>query len=148
MTPARILPLLLAALLAAAPVRAGEALVVIVHPDSGLAQLTKAQATDIFMGRQRRLPNGQLALPVEQVAPGETRSEFYKQLVNLALPQVRAYWATLYFSGKAQPPRQTESPEETLEVVAANRGAIGFVEESKVDHRVRVVLRLDGKSLP
>jgi len=148
MSPARLFPLLLAALLVPAPMRAMEALVVIVHPDSGLTQLTKAEATDIFMGRERRLPNGLLALPVEQVAPAGIRSEFYKELVNLALPQVRAYWATLYFSGKAQPPRQTDGPEETLEVVGSNRGAIGFVEESKVDRRVRVVLRLDGAAKP
>jgi ABC-type phosphate transport system substrate-binding protein len=140
--------LVLSALFLAPPARPEEALVVIVHPGSGITQLTKAEATDIFMGRQRRLPNGLLALPVEPLGPDSVRSRFYQLLVNLPLPQVRAYWATLYFTGKAQPPRQTGSPEETLEVVAANKGAIGFVEESRLDHRVRGVLRLDGKGIP
>ena len=33
--------------------------------------------------------------------------------------------------------------EETLQVVASNRGAIGFVEASKVDKRVRGVFQFD-----
>jgi len=100
------------------------------HRDNGQSSLAAA----IFMGRQRRLANGALALPVEQIQPGPDR--------------VRAYWATLYFSGKAQPPRQTESPEETLQVVAANKGAIGFVEASRVDRRVRGILLLGEGAAP
>ena len=114
------------------------------HRDNGQSSLTAA----IFMGRQRRLPNGALALPVEQIQPGPDRVRFYQELVNLPLSQVRAYWATLYFSGKAQPPRQTESPEETLQVVAANKGAIGFVEASRVDRRVRGILLLGEGAAP
>jgi len=133
----------LAALLLAGVLRAGEPLVVIVNPAAGVTQLTRAEVTDLFMGRQKRLPSGLLALPVEQVEPAATRTRFYQQLVNLPQPQVRAYWARLYFSGQAQPPRQTESAEETLQVVAANRGAIGFIEASRLDRRVRGVLRLE-----
>jgi hypothetical protein len=131
-----------AALLAMTALRAGEALVVIVNPTCGITQLTKEEATDIFMGRQKRLPCGLLALPVEE---STERARFYGQLVNLPLPQVRAYWARLYFSGQAQPPRRTHTPEETLEVVGSNKSAIGFVEASKVDQRVRAVLQLDPK---
>lgn len=78
--------------------------------------------------------------------PQDLRVRFYDLLVNLPLPQIRAYWARLYFSGKAQPPRQTDSTEETIRVVAANKGAIGFIEQSKLDPRVRGVLILAGKS--
>jgi len=148
MTPVRAGALLFAALLTALGARAEDSLVVIVNPGSGITRLTREEAAAIFMGRQRRLPNGALALPVEQVEPTGTRVRFYQELVNLPLSQVRAYWATLYFSGKAQPPRQTEGAEETLQVVAANKGAIGFVEASRLDHRVRGVLHLSDKAEP
>jgi ABC-type phosphate transport system substrate-binding protein len=140
---ARLLRPLLALLACAGPLRAGENLAVIVNPDCGVSQLSREEVVEIYMGRQKRLPTGLLALPVEQVSPLETRARFYQTLVNLPLPQVRAYWARLYFSGQAQPPRQTGSDEETLEVVAANKGAIGFVDASKVDRRVRAVLQLE-----
>lgn len=118
-------------------------MVVIVNPASGVTHLTREEAKNIFMGRTRFLRPGLVALPVEQAAPESSRARFYDLLVDLPLADVRTYWARLYFSGQAQPPRQTANEEETLEVVAANRGAIGFVDFDKVDARVKGVLVLE-----
>ena len=141
---------LLALLLLAAPVRAraDASLVIIVNVDSGVTRLTRQQAENIFMGRQKRLPSGLLALPVEQLLPPEARLRFYQYLVHLPITEVRAYWARMYFSGQAQPPRQTQSAEETIEVVMANRGAIGFLEKDRMDRRVRAVLELGEQDGP
>jgi hypothetical protein len=122
--------------------------VIIVNPESGVTSLTREQAEGIFMGRQKRLPSGLVALPVEQLLPPEARLRFYQYLVHLPIAEVRAYWARMYFSGQAQPPRQTQSAAETVEVVAANRGAIGFLETDRPDRRVRVVLELGGAGAP
>jgi ABC-type phosphate transport system substrate-binding protein len=137
----RRLPAFALLLALAAPCAAGD-LVVIVNPASGVTKLSREQARNIFLGRSKYLPSGLVALPVEQVSPEDVRGRFYDRLVNLPLPQVRAYWARLYFTGQAQPPRQTGSTGETLEVVAANRGAIGFVDAGEVTSGVRVVLIL------
>ena len=143
-------PCALSALLALVPPAAGaeQPLVIIVHPDSGVLRLTREQAGNIFLGRERRLPSGLLALPVEQLLPPEDRVRFYQYLVHLPMSQVRALWAQLYFSGQAQPPRQTRSSDETLEVVGANRGAIGFLEKGLLDRRVRAVLELGEQGSP
>ena len=133
-----------AALLLAVSGRAEDALVVIVNPASGVASLTRREVEEIFMGRQKRLPSGFVALPVEQLEPSQIRLRFYQFLVHLPLQEVRAYRARMYFSGQAQPPRQTESDAETIEVVLANKGAIGFLEKSKLDKRLHVVLELGG----
>jgi hypothetical protein len=133
---------LLLATLLMAPLRGRPELAVIVNPGSGVTRLSLEEARAIFMGRRKYLAAGLVALPVEQVTPDREREDFYRLLVKLSVPQVRAYWARLYFAGLAQPPRQTESPDETLGVVQANRGAIGFVDARRVDGRVRVVLVL------
>ncbi len=132
------LPLLLA-MLATAPLVAGEP-VVIVNLQSGVEKLTHDEVTSLFMGRQKRLPSGIVALPVEQAQPVATRARFYQLLVKKDLPDINAYWARLFFSGQAQPPRQVNSAAEVLELVAGNKGAIGVVDASLVDRRVRVVL--------
>lgn len=137
---------LLLATLLLAPLRGRPALAVIVNPGSGVTRLSREEARAIFMGRRKYLASGLVALPVEQVTPDREREDFYRLLVNLSVPQVRAYWARLYFAGLAQPPRQTESADETLGVVQANRGAIGFVDSRRVDARVRVVLVLDERA--
>ena len=137
----RCAPLFLAACLGLSPVRAGEP-VVIVHPDSGVQSLTRDEVINLFMGRQKRLPSGRVAAPVEQAEPPATRASFYQLLVGKDLPDIHAYWARLLYSGQAQPPRQAASAEEVLEFVAANKGAIGVMDGARVDRRVRVVLDL------
>ncbi|MCE1229564.1 MAG: hypothetical protein LWX11_08780 [Firmicutes bacterium] len=125
----------------AAPLRAG-APVVIVNPSSGVDRLTRDEVTNIFMGRQKRLAGNVVAVPVEQAQPTTLRIAFYRLLVNKELPEISAYWARLFFSGQAQPPRQVASVSEVLEFVSQNRGAVGVVDGAKVDGRVRVVLDL------
>jgi len=134
-----------AALLALALVGAPgpeERLVVVVNPESGVAQLTQDEARDIFLGRQKRLASGMPAHPVEQGVPLQVRARFYHALANKELADINAYWARLSFTGQARPPRQATSAEEVIRAVAADKGAVGLLEWSKADHRVRVALAL------
>ena len=136
-------PILSALLLTALPLlRAQEPIAIIVHPESGVSQLSREEVTNIFMGRQKRMGSGLTPLPVEQVQPQETWKRFYRLLVNKDLAEINAYWARLYFSGQAQPPHRAQSAKDVLDMVAANKGAIGFVEKSNVDRRVKVILIL------
>lgn len=120
--------------------------VVIVHPESGVQQLSREAATNLFMGRQKRLAGNLLALPVEPIQPAALRERFYRLLVNKDVAEINAYWARLYFSGQSQPPHRAQSAQDVVDMVAANKGAVGFVERSRVDRRVRIVLTLGGKS--
>ena len=126
---------------------ADQPLVIIVHPESRVTRLTPEQATNLFMGRQKCLSPGLLAVPVDQMqAP--VRARFYRLLVHKAVPEVNAYWARLCFSGQARPPRRARNSEEMIALVAANKGAIGFVEQDKLDPRVRAILILDNPRTP
>lgn len=133
---------LLPALLLAAGLSAQEPIAVIVHPESGVTQLSRDEVINLYMGRQKRLGAGLPAVPVDQAKPAETCARFYRLLVNKELSEINAYWSRLYFSGQAQPPRKAQSPDEVLDLVASHKGTIGFVEKSKVDRRVRVALVL------
>ena len=57
--------------------------------------------------------------------------------------EISAYWARLKFSGRTQPPEQIDDAESVLRRVAAERGAIGYIDAARVDKRVRVVLLLE-----
>jgi len=139
MSARTLLFLLVSATVLAAP---PDPLVVIVNAGSTVTQMSQEEVTNIFMGRQKRLPNGVLALPVEPVDDPKLRDHFYQLLMNVPLPQIRSYWARMFFSGQAQPPRQAPSSSEVIETVVLNKGAIGFVEQSKLDKRVKQVLVL------
>ena len=128
----------------AATLLAQEPIAVIVNPESGVTQLSREEVVNLFLGRQKRLGAGLVAQPVDQVKPSETWARFYRLLVNKDLAEINAYWSRLFFSDQAQPPRKAQSSEEVLDLVAANKGTIGFIEKSRVDKRVRVALLLAG----
>lgn len=132
----RALTLLLCCLLS---MPASAELVVIANPGSGVETLTRDAVVNIFMGRYQKLPSGVTALPVD-LADG--KAAFYKALLNKELPEIQSYWARLVFSGQGSPPRQMEDSKEVIDVVASNKGALGYVDRSLVDGRVKIVLEL------
>jgi hypothetical protein len=50
--------------------------VVVVSAASAIGPLSQDQAINIFLGRYRRLPNGDLAVPIDQPETGSLRAEF------------------------------------------------------------------------
>jgi len=143
--------LALAGLLLAAPAAlpaAGPRLVIVVSPDSGVTKVTREEVRNIFLGRQKRLASGLAAVPVEQQVPPAVREHFYRVLVNKDLAEISAYWARLYFTGQARPPRGEPNAEDVIRAVAADPGAIGLVEWTRQDGRVRVILDVDAPEAP
>ncbi len=125
--------------LLAANVPASAELVVIANPDSGVETLTRDAVVDIYMGRYQKLPSGVTALPMDFAGD---KAAFYKSLLGKELPEVQSYWARLVFSGQGSPPRQMDDPKDVIDVVASNKGALGYIDRSLVDKRVKIVLAL------
>lgn len=130
---------------ASAPAR-GE-LVVIVNPQSGVDQLTRTQVINIFLGNHREFPNGSRAQPFDLPTGNSGKNAFYRNLVNKDMNQMTAYWSRLVFAGNTSPPMQATNVQEVIEAVAANRGAIGYIERQSVheSERVRIVFSLPEK---
>lgn len=137
----RTLPLLVLTACFAAGAFAGD-IVVIVNPASGVHQMTRAQVADVFMARDRHLPTGVMALPLDMSIESTERREFYNKLLRKSVPEINAYWARLLFSGRATPPQQVSDVDAALKAVAENKGAIAYLDKKDVDSRVRVVLEL------
>lgn len=120
-------------------------LAVVVHVDSPLTTVSQTELINIFMGRYRRLPTGEAALPVD-LSPVKAR--FYRALVNKDLAEINSYWARLIFSGQASPPVQMQQADEMLQYIRRNPGALGFMDEAMVPDDVRVILRLSERQTP
>lgn len=139
----QIRPLIITCLLTLLPMMASASeIVVIVNPRSGVDKLSRDEAINIFLGRSRQLPSGLPAQPVDLPATHPDKAGFYRLLVNKELPEINSYWARLVFSGRTPPPLQAASTEELLEIVGKTPGAIGYLERSRIDARVKVALEL------
>lgn len=139
----RLRPLIVACLLALLPTIASAAeMVVIVNPRSGIDNLSRDEVINIFLGRSRQLPSGLSALPVDLPAAHPDKASFYRRSVNKELAEINSYRARLFFSGRGNPPILATSTEDLLEIVGINPGAIGYLERSRINARVKVVFEL------
>jgi ABC-type phosphate transport system substrate-binding protein len=116
---------------------------VIIHPDSGLNDVSRKQVVDIYMGRLLSLPNNCIPLPLDQPGGSPLRERFYEALTERPLAQINAYWARLMFSGRATPPRMLPDTSSVLQAVSQNRDAIGYVEDDKLSPTVKVLFYLE-----
>lgn len=128
--------------LAAMPFPALAELVVVANPQSGIERLSRDDIVNIYLGRYRRLPSGTTAEPID-ISDNEVKARFYRGLVRKSLPEINAYWARLVFAGKTRPPLAVESPEAALRRVAAEPGAIAYLDRSQAAGRqLKIVFEL------
>ncbi|MFT3850774.1 MAG: hypothetical protein QM739_19520 [Propionivibrio sp.] len=108
--------------------------------------MSREEVVFVFMGRWRQLPSGIAAQPVDLPVDSAERIAFYRQLVNKSPSEIKAYWSRLIFSGGARPPVSPDSREEQIQILSLTQGAIGYLERSMVDGRVKIVFEFSPPS--
>lgn len=116
-----------------------EDLVVIANPKTGIGKLSRDETIDLFLGRNRQLPSGTTAQPLDLSAAQADREHFYAKLTGKGMSEINAYWARLMFTGRATPPTQVRNQEEAVSMVSENRSAVAYVERSKVTPNVKII---------
>ncbi|APV52529.1 hypothetical protein BWI17_18585 [Betaproteobacteria bacterium GR16-43] len=117
-------------------------LVVIVNPKNPAASMSADQVAQVFLGRSASFPGGGAAAPVDQKEGTALRDEFYTKVADKNPGQVKAFWAKQMFSGKGQPPKELASSADVKKAVAADPGAIGYIEKGALDGTVKSVLSI------
>ncbi len=113
--------------------------VVIANMDSGIEKMSKDEVINVYMGRNRKLASGIIALPLDLETPIAEKAHFYSVMVNKELSEISSYWARLLFSGQGAPPKQVTNQDEAIDIVINRKGAIAYIDRKKIDKRVRVV---------
>ena len=131
-------------LLAAMLPTANSEVVVVVSPKSPVHSMTAEQIADIFLGRSHRLPDGSLAMPIDQWEGSPARAEFFSRYIGQTPVQVKMHGSKLIFTGCGRPPRQVRDSTEVKEVLAQNPNAIGYIDSALVDETVTVVTFTNG----
>lgn len=111
-------------------------LVLVVHKNSQITEITKQQAVHLFFGRVKSLPHTGI---IEVIDFQPYRSEFYRDLVDRDISEINAYWARLRFSGKTRPPRQVFSFQELKNQLELYNNAISYSPADLVADELRVV---------
>lgn len=110
-----------------------QSVAVIVNPKNATA-VSAEQISNVFLGKSNDL------IGVDLPDGNAAREAFYHKVTGKDGPQLKAYWAKLVFTGKAQPLKELSSDAEVKKFVAANPTAIGYIDKGSVDGSVKVVL--------
>lgn len=112
--------------------------VVIVHPDN-TNQLDGAAVKRLFLGKEKKFPDGQPASPLNQTVDTATRQMFDEQVLERNSSQIAAYWSKLVFTGKGVPPKEVSGDAEVISSILQDANAIGYVHRDAVTGDVKVI---------
>jgi len=115
--------------------------VAVVSSKNPVTSLSKSQVADIFLGKTVRFPDGVPAVPIDQEEGSPAREEFYATFMGKSPAQIKSHWTKIIFTGRGQPPRAVSNSAEVRKLIAANPQAIGYIERSAVDDRVKVLVQ-------
>ena len=124
--------------LTALPVTASNAVAVVVHKGTPVANLKSLVLRRIFTGRQLAWPDGTHIFLVNREASSDVRAAFYARV--LKLDRNKEYLDNITVALR---PVTKQTDSDVREFVAKTRGAIGYIKLSEVDGSVKV-LSVDG----
>ncbi len=132
--------LILAPILAGSSAHAGDRLALVVHADRA-DTITLETIAEIYLKKRLFWSNGEPIIPVNRDAISETRSLFTRLAFGDTARNLARYWNGQYILG-VLPPATLASDEAVKRFVAAEPGAIGYIDASTVDDSVRAALYL------
>ena len=111
---------------------------IIVNPSNNNT-ISMNEVARIYMSKTIAYPDGSEAIPLDLPESSSLRDAFLKKVVKKNYQQFKAYWSQLIFTGRGVPPRQIDSQEDIVRLVAENPALIAFVDSRYVDDSVKVI---------
>jgi ABC-type phosphate transport system substrate-binding protein len=112
---------------------------VIVHPDVNVSKVTQAEISRIFLGKKTFWESGARISPALLHEESPLTESFLEENLKKTVRQYRAYWKRHLFSGQGTAPKTFPSSKQVVDYVAATPGAIGIIDQSYNDDRVKVL---------
>ena len=141
--------LALATFLLAYTAKAGAAdgrdgIVVIVNKANPSAALTRNELRPIFQTTKTQWPDGSRIVPYDLLDGDAVRDRFDAAVLGLDPDRVARYWIDRKIRGGERPPVKLSGPAAVVHAVAANVGAIGYVNATDASDVVKIVARIQG----
>ncbi len=112
---------------------------VIVNDGVEVAAISQAEIARIYLGKKTFWDSGARIEPSLLNEESELTASFLEENLKKTVRQFRAYWKRHLFSGQGTAPKTFASSKLVADFVAANPGAIGIVDGSYSDDRVKFI---------
>ncbi len=112
---------------------------VIVSTDVEVSAISQAEISRIYLGKKTFWESGARIQPSLLDEKSPLTESFLEENLKKTVRQFRAYWKRHLFSGQGTAPKTFASSKLVADFVAANPGAIGIVDASYSDDRVKFI---------
>lgn len=100
---------------------------VLIGNDVPKKTFSKGEVKSIFKGEWTSWNNGASVLVVLPGSKSPFASEFSKNILGTSVQGMQKFWLSLVFQGRANPPVFVDSPQDALQFVKYNKGAIAVI---------------------
>ncbi len=111
----------------------------IVGADVEVTEISQSEIARIYLGKKTFWESGARIEPSLLDEKSPVTETFLEENLKKTVRQFRAYWKRHLFSGQGTAPKTFSSSKLVADFVAANPGAIGIVDGSYTDDRVKVI---------
>ena len=119
---------------------------VVAHKSVPVDSISKSELLDLYTGETSIWRDGEPVVVFDLKERGKTRKTFYKFL-GMASSRIKSIWLKRMLLGEADPPQSLKSEEELLRKVSTTKGAIGFLDRSKPNGKVKILMTIqEGKT--
>ncbi len=115
--------------------------VAVVVNNTNANSLANSDISRIFLGKMKSFPDGSSTIPVNLESGSTVRGELKEKALGKSSSQIKACWSKQVFSGKGKPPKEFASDADIISFVSATPGAIGYVDATSVNDKVKVIAK-------
>lgn len=112
---------------------------VVVSSSTNIDSISKREVKSIYLGKSRKLPNGQFAIPINQPEWTKLYSDFNNKIIDKSTESLNEHWSERKFSGKGTPPRIIDGDASIKRFLNSIPGTIGYIDSASVDSSVKVI---------
>lgn len=100
--------------------------IVIANKNVPVSSLTRAEAQNIFLGKNVMWPGGK-KISIAVLKEGAVHESFLKDVLAKNASQFDITWKQAIFTGKGRPPKTVGTEAEMVQFVSSTDGAVGYI---------------------
>lgn len=118
-------------------------LAIIVHPDYEGGELTEEMVRKLFLSEQTSFPSGHKAKILNHAVGSQDRKYFFEYVLKMGESRHKRYWSRKKSAGKKGSPKELSNYDDVLNWVANTPLGITYVNKTRVNDSVKVLLTID-----
>lgn len=114
---------------------------VVLHASNPVAELTREEVSQMFLGRTRTWRDGRPILVVNQAPDAPVRHSFSRGVHGRSVSSVVSHWRQQVYLRRGSPPPEVSSDQHVLTFIRANPNAVGYVRaETDLGRDIKVLV--------